>query len=514
MRLRSFRCSPVLAGVLLSGLLSTHSAWGEPISLPVHHDSLENGLKILVVPDTNVAVVSCRLYYFVGSMYEGPGTSGLSHMYEHMMFKGTKTLGTTNYKKEVPIMRTIDSLGTIMTDLRTDQDPSNDARADSLRAQIAQLLEKQRTYIKKDEIWQLYLNNGGTHLNAWTSDDMTAYIVTLPTNKVELFYWIESDRMKNPVLREFYSERDVVMEERRMRYENRPIGTYWERLWALFYTAHPYRIPTIGWMSDIEAYTRSKLMDHVNQYYTPDNALIVLSGNIDPERAVKQIRRYFGSIPKASRPKQEVVTREPSPAGETRFVMRDEAEPRIDLLFHIPGYPHADLYKLDVIEGILSGRSGRLYDRLVNKENLCTNAGASNYFQLHNGLFHVWAMPRTDVDPAEVERIILEELGKLSNKPPSDHEMQRNKNSIRMNFVNGLRSLEGISDRLAWFERLGNWEDMFAYPDQINSVQAESIPEIAARYFTVDRRTTGMLLPPNQNDSQAPESDQSKTTGN
>ncbi len=471
-----------------------HTSRAESISIPVHYDSLDNGLKIIVAPDTNVAVVSCRLYYFVGSMYEGPGTSGLSHMYEHMMFKGTETLGTTNYKKEVPIMNKIDSLGKVMTELRTDRNPENDARADSIRARISQLLDKQRQYIKKDEIWQRYMNNGGTHLNAWTSDDMTAYIVTLPTNKVDLFYWIESDRMANPVLREFYSERDVVLEERRMRYENRPMRKYWERLWASFYVAHPYRIPTIGWMSDIEAYTRTKMMNHVKKYYTPDNALIVLSGNIDPQQAVKDIRKYFGNIPPAQGGQDDVVTREPAPIGQTRFIMRDEAEPRVDFLFHIPGYPHEDLYKLDVLEGILTGRSGRLYDRLVNKEGLCTNAGASNYFQLHNGLFHVWATLRSEADPDEVEKIILEELERVAQEPPTEREMTRNKNSIRMNFVNGLRSLEGISDRLAWFERLGDWNDLFSYPDRINQVNAKTLHETAKKYFDPELRTTGILL--------------------
>jgi predicted Zn-dependent peptidase len=466
---------------------------GKQIQIPVHYDTLDNGLKIIVVPDTNVAVVSCRLYYFVGSMYEGPGTSGLSHMYEHMMFKGTQRLGTGNYKKERVYMKKIDSLDAQIQRLRDKGVPESDSAVQQVRTQIFSLLEKQREYVKKDEIWQLYLTNGGTHLNAWTADDMTAYIVTLPKNKVSLFYWIESDRMKNPVLREFYSEREVVTEERKMRYENRSVNKYFERLFAHFYIAHPYRIPTIGWMSDIRAYTRQKLRNHVNRFYTPDNALVVLVGNIDSSAAVSEIRRYFGDIPRAETPKQEVVTREPAPAGETRFIMNDNAEPRIDLFFHTPGYPHDDLYRLDIVEKILSGRSGRLYQRLVNEMQLCTNAGAGNAFRLHDGYFHVWATLKDTADPGTVESVLVDEVKRLGAEPPKRHEILRVKNEIRMSFVTGLKSLEGISDRLAWFERLRSWKDLFSYPEEIDAVQRDSIPATVTKYLDPNVKTIGIL---------------------
>jgi len=465
------------------------------IKIPVQYDTLKNGLRIIMVPDTNVAVVSCRLYYFVWSMYEGPGTTGLSHMYEHMMFKGTKKLGTTDYKKEVPIMASIDSLDRIIQKTRASGIPGSDSIVHNLSQQIFQLLDKQRKYIKKDEIWELYQNSGATHLNAWTADDMTAYIVTLPQNKIELFYWIESDRMREPVLREFNSERDVVLEERRMRYDNQPVNRYWERLNALFYIAHPYRLPTIGWASDIMAFTREKLENHIHKYYTPDNALIVLVGNINPKKARGDIERYFGTIPRAAQPKQEVVTREPSAIGETRFTVRDNAEPRIDMLFHTPGYPDDALYRLDVVEGIFSGRSGRLYSRLVDKEGLCTDAGASNSIRLHDGYFHIWAELRQDADPVKVERIMIEEIGKIMKQPPTDKEMLRIKNQIRMSFVSGIGDLEGLSDQLAFFERLRTWKDMLEYPDRIALVKKDEIPAIASKYLISGDATIGELLP-------------------
>jgi predicted Zn-dependent peptidase len=480
---------------LIAILLFTSLSFAGEFQLPVTYDTLKNGLKVIIVPDTNVPVVSCRLYYFMGSMYEGPGTTGLSHMYEHMMFKGTKHLGTTDYRKEVPIMKKIDSLEADMTRLQQTGELFTDSMKEALHNQVMSLLAKQRKLIKKDEIWELYQNNGGTQLNAWTADDMTAYIVTLPYNKVELFYWIESDRMRDPILREFYSERDVVTEERRMRYENKAIGKYWERLNALFYVAHPYRLPTIGWMSDIRSYTRTKLENHVKKFYTPDNALIVMVGNVDPKKTLSEIDRYFGSIPRAKTPKEEVVTREPDPIGTTRFTMRDDAEPRLDMLFHTPGYPNDSLYKLDIIEGIFSGRSGRLFHRLVDKEGLCTDAGAGNNIRLHNGEFHIWADLKHDTDPAKVEHIIREELAKTAKKRPTEKEIMRTTNDIRMSFISGLKSLEGLSDRLAWFERLRSWKDLLSYPDMIAAVKPDDIPAVAARYLDPELATIGLLLP-------------------
>ncbi|MGA2507843.1 MAG: pitrilysin family protein [Chitinispirillaceae bacterium] len=463
------------------------------IKLPVCYSVLKNGLRIIMVPDTNVAVVSCRLYYFVGSMYESTGFTGLSHMYEHMMFKGTKKLGTANYAAEVPLMSAIDSLDRLLY-LREQAAGDSDFIAQKYLKQRSSFLDKQRKYIKKDEIWELYQNSGATNLNAWTADDMTAYIVTLPKNKVELFYWIESDRMHNPVLREFTSERDVVMEERRMRYDNRPEGRYWERLNALFYIADPYRNPTIGWASDIRAFTRQKLEQHIHRYYTPDNAVIVLVGNIDTLRAIKDIRHYFGAIPRASVPKEEVLTREPAPIGETRFTVYDDAAPRIDMLFHTPGYPDNVLYKMDVLEGVFSGRSGRLYRRLVDKEGTCTNAGAENNPRLNDSYFHVWAEIKNDADPAKVERSIREEISRAASAPPTADEIRRITNEIRMAFVTDLNSLEGLSDRLAWFERLRSWKDIFTYPDRIASVKTEEIPSAVKQYLDPGRMTVGILL--------------------
>ncbi|MDR0307842.1 MAG: insulinase family protein [Chitinispirillales bacterium] len=490
-------------------LAAASPVFAEKIHIPVTYDSLENGLRVIIVPDSNVAVVSCRLYYFVGGMNETPSTSGFSHMYEHMMFKGTKRLGTHDYEKEKPYLIKIDSLDQLLQ-TRLTSGGERDSLYKFYRSEIASLTEQQREFIKKDEIWELYQNHGGTSLNAWTSSDMTAYIVTLPRNKVELFYWIESDRMQNPVLREFHSEVDVVTEERRMRYENRPLNRYWERLNSIFYTAHPFRQPVIGWMSTIRAFSTDNLMRHINSYYTPDNAVLVLAGNIDPVKAMEDIKKYFGTIPRSKIRTDEVVVREPAPIGQTRFTVQEDIEPRADVLFHTPGYPHDDLYALDILEEVLSGRSGRLYKRLVVEEQLCTGAGASNYIRPHNGYFHIYAQLRSGSDPGAVEKIINEEVDKIINSAPTEREITRVTNQIRMSYAEGLKSLEGLSDLLARFERLGSWKDLVEYPEKIISIDKESIPATAAKYLKPELATWGFIVSKPENTPTAP-STQSNT---
>jgi predicted Zn-dependent peptidase len=208
------------------------------------------------------------------------------------------------------------------------------------------------------------------------------------------------------------------------------------------------------------------------------------------------VKRYFGAIPRASQPKEEVVTREPAPIGETRFTVYDDAAPRIDMLFHTPGYPSDILYKMDVIEGIFSGRSGRLYRRLVDKERLCTGIDASSNPRLNDSYFLISAELNNNADPAKVERIIREEITGAASAPPTAIEMRRVTNEIRMAFVTDLKSLEGLSDRLAWFERLGSWKDILAYQERIADIKPEEIPAAVKLYLDPVRMTIGILLQP------------------
>ncbi|HOG69340.1 MAG TPA: insulinase family protein, partial [Fibrobacteraceae bacterium] len=219
------------------------------LQLPVHKEVLDNGLTVLLHPNKQSPTVSCRLFYVTGSVHEVPGSSGLAHMLEHELFKGTRKVGITDSIADSVFMYKQDSLQALMRPLIQKGDTTHYLK---LKAEHDSIVNEHRKIFVKDELWSTYQAAGGTGLNAFTSDLMTAYIVTLPKNKVELFLWLEADRMQNAILREFYSERDVIREERRMRYDDRPTGRFYETLNSMIYEAFPYRIPTIGWPSDIE----------------------------------------------------------------------------------------------------------------------------------------------------------------------------------------------------------------------------------------------------------------------
>ena len=471
----------------------TSITFAKKSDFPVFEEILPNGLTLLVVTDTTIPEVSCKLYYFAGGMFESYSNTGLSHFYEHLMFKGTKRLGTTNYEAEIAIMEAIDSVDSEILRLSRRRVSQDDKRISTLKDRLTQLMEEHRKYIVKDEIWSIYEKNGATGLNAWTSDDITAYILTLPANKVEIFANIESDRMQNLVLREFVSERDVVREERRMRYENRPTSNYRMILESIFYSAHPYRNPVIGWESDIENYSTTALKNHIAKFYRPDNALIVLAGNIKPKAASQLINKYFAQIKNPKADIEEVKTREPNPIGEKRFVVREKsAEPRIDILFHTPGYPDSALFALEIIESMLSGNSGILYKRLVEEEKLCVSVGAGNYWRHHNGKFTIFAVLKADAEHEKVEKIILEEIEKLTNQEPKHDELLRVKNTLKLQYLQKFKDLERFSDELAFFAKFGNWRDLFEYQDKVASITSSA--SVVKKYLDPKFRTVGWLI--------------------
>ena len=422
-------CNALRWGGRPSALTSTISAilfCASSVFAEIHvtHARLDNGLKVLIYPSHTAPIVSCRLFYVTGSVHEAPGHTGIAHLLEHMLFKGTQKIGTNDPAKDKTLEKQIES---VMDDLEAVQDT---VKAAKLRARYDSLLETQRKFMHKEELWDAYERAGGTGLNAFTSDLMTAYFVTLPRNKVELYLWLEADRMRNAVLREFYPERDVVMEERRMRIEDSPLGRYWETLSGVFYEAHPYRFPTIGYPSDIRKLTRKEAEEHYRKFYKPNNAILVLAGDIDTAWALNEIKRYFGPISRGEE-FPPIVTEEPPQAGEKRLtVHRNDAQPRLDMMFHTPGFPHEDLYALDIVEGVLSGKSGRLYKKLVKDLKLAVSASAGNDADKYTSSFQV----SVNLDGAppldKVEQAVWDVLDDMAKNPISDRELQRARNQV------------------------------------------------------------------------------------
>ncbi|MBL8028176.1 MAG: insulinase family protein [Fibrobacteres bacterium] len=475
-----------LTALLLIGVVFS----ADDIIKPREH-ILKNGMKIILIEDRNSPLVVCRLYYKVGSVNETIGKSGISHMLEHMMFKGTKKIGVADTLKSAALEKIIDSLYRKSDSLFAAGDTSGFAKIKTSAKAVA---DSQRSFHKNNELWNLYQKEGGTALNAWTGDDMTAYIVTLPSNKLELFLWLESDRMANPVMREFYTERDVVIEERRLRYENSPYGRYYETLFSTFFEAHPYRIPTIGYMSDLQQLKRDDAFNHFRTYYAPNNSFLVLIGDFKSDSAIAAVERYFSPIPKGPTLPQ-VVTKEPEQIGTKKIEVKKDASPVVSFVYKAPLLGDPDIYSIDLASSILSGKSGRLWRTLVDKKGLCSSVSASFGLQRYASYFFIQAELTENASHDEVEKVILEEIKLLSVAPVSTRELEKVKNIAESDNINGLRNNENLADKIAWAENTADsWRFLNEYLGKIQSVTPDELKKAASKWLTEKNLTEGRVI--------------------
>ena len=461
------------------------------VNLPVHKEVLDNGLTVLLHPNKQAPTVSCRLFYVTGSVHEVPGKSGLAHILEHELFKGTKKVGITDSVADVRFMEIQDSLQALIRPAKLAGDT---ATVKKLTAEHDSVLNEHRKIFVKDELWGAYQSVGGTGLNAFTTDLMTAYIVTLPKDKIELFMWLEADRMQNAVLREFYSERDVVREERRMRYDDKPTGRFFETLNSLIYEAFPYRVPTIGWPSDIMNLTREMADEHYRKYYKPRNAILVLAGDLDTTSTMEMVKKYFANIP-AGEAFPPLTIRDPEQVGEKRFKqVRPDAPNLYTLVFKTAEVGDPSLYALDIAEGVLNGRSGRLYKRLVEEEKLAVSVKAGNSPNKYVSEFSVMVSLRLDADAEKVEKIVWEELEKLKNESVSEREFQKVKNHAYAGLVRSFTDMENVATMLAWYEMYGDYHIFLNWADELEKVNAAAVQEAAKKTFVREKSVVGLLL--------------------
>lgn len=473
----------------VSALLAGTSA--AAVNLPVHKEVLDNGLTVLLYPNKQAPTVSCRLFYVTGSVHEVPGKSGLAHILEHELFKGTKKVGISDSIADVKFMATQDSLQAL---IRPAKIAGDTALVKKLTAEHDSVLNEHRKIFIKDELWGAYQAAGGTGLNAFTSDLLTAYTVTLPKNKIELFLWLESDRMQNAVLREFYSERSVVREERRMRYDDRPTGRFYETLNSMIYEAFPYRVPTIGWPSDIDNLTREQAEEHYRKYYKPRNAILVMAGDLDTLETMKVVKKYFAPIP-AGEAFPPLTVRDPEQAGEKRLTVKRKDAPNLyTLVFKTPAVGDSTLYALDIAEGVLNGRSGRLYKRLVEEEKLAVGVSASNSPNKYISEFSVRVNLRPDANREKVEKIVWEELEKLKNEQVSAREFQKVKNRAYAGLVRSLTDMENVATMLGWYEVHGDYRIFLNWADNLEKVNVADVQNVSKKTFVREKSIAGFLV--------------------
>ncbi len=463
----------------------------------VQEFDLRNGMKVLVLERPVAPVASFYLRFKVGAVDEPAGETGTAHLLEHMMFKGTKTLGTRDYKREVKLLEAMDEVAE-----RIDREMRKGAKADesgiaALEKQLANLREEHRKWVIKDEISELYERNGAEGLNASTGCDLTTYQVSLPANRLELWARIESDRMANPVFREFYPERDVVGEERRQREETDPEGLLMENFFAAAYMAHAYGRPIIGWDSDVRQLSKRRVERFFKQHYAPNNAVVAVVGAVDAKRVLPIIEEYFGGIPPLDLPEMP-ETEEPPQAGERRVTVEFDAYPQVMIGYHKPTMPHFDDYVFDVIDMILSdGRTSRLYKALVEDKKIAVRVSTANGLpgNRYPNLFTIFATPRSPHTCAEVEEEIYRQLMILCRQPVTPRELAKVKNNLEAGFIRSLTSNAGLAAQLSYYQCLaGNWRYIENHLGVIGTVTAEDVRRVAERYLVERNRTVATLV--------------------
>ncbi|MBI2252520.1 MAG: insulinase family protein [Armatimonadetes bacterium] len=487
-----------LVKLLVLIFLLTGMVFASSLKLNIKEYTLKNGMKVLILEKHNFPIFTGYIQFKVGSVNEWPGVTGASHLLEHMMFKGTKSLGTWNYQKELPLIKEIDKIYKEIEKekekLLTAYGKGDLSKIENLKFKIKKLIDEQRKYIIKDELWGIYQKNGGSGLNASTGWDGTQYYVSLPANRLELWAFLESDRIKNLVFREFYSERDVVYEERRLRTDTQPEGKLWEEFMLSAYTASPYHWEVVGYASDLENMRKDEVADYFKYYYAPNNAVMVLAGDLKGDEAIKIIKKYFEDIPPQNKPK-DVFTSEPPQAGEHRIEVEFDAQPSILIGFHGPKFGTQDQYALEIISRILSlGRTSRFYKNLIEKKQFALDVSAFNFSRRLGNYFIIQAYPKAPHSLQELEEAIYQELENLKINPASDWELNKIKNQIDIEFIRSLDSNLGMAFQLGYAQALtGSWKN-FDEREKLKKITPKDIQLAAQKYFVKKNRTVAALV--------------------
>ncbi len=487
---------PGLAFLLAAILLTANTSHALDLDKKVIKTKLKNGMTVLMLERHLSPTVSLYIRHRVGAVDESEGEFGAAHFCEHMMFKGTTTIGAKNYAVERKILDAIEKTGTAL-----DQEKRKGKKADpkiihNLSEKLKKLQEQGKKYFIPNEIDRLYTENGGLDMNASTGQDVTTYHVSLPSNKIELWARIEADRLLNPVFREFYTERDVVMEERRQRVDSDPDGKLYEQFMSAAYKIHPYGRPILGRAEDIMNLSPSSVRRIFKKYKAPESIVITVVGDIQPKKTLKIIEKYFGLIP-AGKETKKSIPGEPVQTRERRATVSFDANPMMIIGFHKPNAPDYNDYVFDLLDTILTkGRTSRLYNLLVTKKGVAESVSSANGIPAtrYPNLFTIFSKPRYPHTNAELEEIILSEIEKIRTQPVTDMELTKAKNQLRMDYIKNLDSNEEIASMLSYYEIIpGDYRYISDYLNTIDKISADDIQKAAKVYLTKDNCTIAVL---------------------
>ncbi|MCP3980905.1 MAG: insulinase family protein [bacterium] len=495
--LRKSKAAVVLAACLvLAAALPATAIDLESFEKNITVTTLDNGLTILVYERPTAPVVSFFTHVDVGSAQEVPGITGLAHMFEHMAFKGTSRLGTKNYNAEKKALAEVDQTYLAFQAERMKINADSEKLAE-LETAFKDAQEKASDLVENNEFSEIIDREGGVGLNAFTNTDTTGYFFSLPANKVELWAYLESERFLDPVFREFYKERDVVQEERRMRTESQPVGRMIEQFLSVAFQAHPYGTMVVGHMSDLQSFTRQDAAEFYKKYYVPSNITISVVGDVQSKKLVPMLKKYFSRLP-AGPETPTLRTVEPPQIAEKSISIPDPSQPIYVEGYHRPSMFHADDAVYDAISDILSsGRTSRLYRNLVRDKKIAAGAGAFSGFPgvkyPHLMLFFGFTTPGHTNE--EIQGEIRVEIERLKSEPVSDAELKMVKTRAKANLIRGLASNGGIAGQLATYQgQHGDWRELFRSVERIEKVTKEDIMRVAQETFVATNRTVAMIV--------------------
>jgi predicted Zn-dependent peptidase len=464
---------------------------------------LPNGLTLIVLERPEAPVFSYYTLVDAGSADDPQGASGLAHMFEHMAFKGTEQIGTTNYPVEKVALAKVE-IAYADYDAeyrkRVGQDP---AKLASLKKVFEDAQAAAEKYVIPNQFAELAEQNGAVGLNASTEEDSTQFFWSMPSNRLELWAYMESGRIAHPVEREFYKERDVVQEERRMRIDSNPIGAMVEQLLATAYVAHPYGRSGVGWESEISQVSATEADAFHKKYYVPANIVVAVVGDLKAADAMPMLTKYFGAIPAGPKP-EPMTTIEPPQFAEKTVVIREATQPFYVEGYHRPDYRDPDDSVYEAITDIISnGRTGRLYKSLVRDQKIAAESEGLSGFpgEKYPGLFAFYAVPVPGHTPDEMRDAIHKEIDKLKTADVTDEELAMFKTRARADLLRGLADNEGLAHQLAEYQtRYGDWRELFKELDRINKVSKGDVRRVANRIFVESNRTAARIefTPPAQ----------------
>ncbi|MDM7915267.1 MAG: M16 family metallopeptidase [Candidatus Eisenbacteria bacterium] len=459
--------------------------------------TLPNGLTFLVLERHEAPIFGFRTYVDAGGVDEISGATGLAHMFEHMAFKGTTHVGTTDYAKERPALEAVDRAWEALKAERDKGRHADSTKIASLEAAFKAAQEEAGRYVVANEFGRVIEQNGGVGLNAGTGTDATQYMYDLPSNRAELWALMEGDRLTQPVLREFYKERDVVIEERRMRTESTPSGRLFEEFLTAAFLAHPYGKGVIGWRSDLETLSREEAEAFWKEHYVAKNMVIAVVGDVKAPEIRQLAEKYFSTVSDGPVP-PPVHTVEPPQHVERTVVMEDEAQPLIFLGYHIPDFNDPDWFAYAALSDLLGeGRSSRLYTRLVKEAKVAVQAGTGAGFpgEKYPNLMFGFIVPATGVDPDSALAVFDDEVEKMfDEKPITQEELDGVKTRVRARFWQQIQSNQGMAGQLAYFQAMtGDYRNLFRQVEKVEAVTIDDVKRVARETLRKDNRTVAIL---------------------